>query len=91
MGRIKHGLSDGVAFYGLNIKVILDTGLVKCYSMTFISSENRKKFVKSIIKNGGYIKEELRELVFIEWDFDDMMTELKNLRSDGYANYEVIL
>lgn len=91
MRRIKHGLSDGVAFYGLNIKFILDTGLVKSYSMTFISSENRKKFIKSIIKNGGAIKEELRELVFIEWDFDDMMTELKNLRSDGYANYKVIL
>lgn len=77
-------------FYGCNFRVIMDTGLVRHYSMSFINEENRAKFIRSIFENGGFIKRELRELVFTKWAFDDMMTELENLISDDKPSYEVI-
>ena len=77
-------------FYGCNFRLIFDNGLVRSYSIIFISAENREIFIKSIIENGGAIKEELRELVFSKWAFDGMMSDLGNLISDDNPSYEII-
>ena len=77
-------------FYGCNFRVVFDSGLVRSYSITFISEENREIFIKSIFENGGAIKEELRELVFSKWAFDDMMSDLMNLISNDKPSYEII-
>ncbi len=76
--------------YGCNFRVIFDNGLVRSYSIIFISAENREIFIKSIIENGGAIKEELRELVFSKWVFDGMMSDLGNLISNDNPSYEII-
>lgn len=77
-------------FYGCHFRVVFDNGLVRSYSITFISEENREIFIKSIFENGGAIKEELRELVFSKWAFDDMMSDLGNLISNDNPSYEII-
>lgn len=77
-------------FYGCHFRVAFDSGLVRSYSITFISEENREIFIKSIFENGEAIKEELRELVFSKWAFDDMMSDLGNLISDDNPSYEII-
>lgn len=77
-------------FYGCNFRLAFDNGLVKSYSIIFISEENREIFIKSIFENRGAIKEELRELVFSKWAFDDMMSDLGNIISDDNPSYEII-
>ena len=66
--------------YGCNFRVIFDNGLVRSYSIIFISAAN----------SGGAIKEELRELVFSKWAFDGMMSDLGNLISNDNPSYEII-